>query len=350
MEREWRDVDAGLARRGPAQRDPRTRRYVVHDFRLERPGIARAPLPRSTQRLSRWAALTGRRESPAANACSNSTVCSSVGPDLALEEFSRHWRTVHRELALRLVAPGIMRGYVQNHRRDVDLPCAAKPRSTTVARKSGSSAWSRWTRWPRRRSTSRVRDPTRPISWIRRREVLHRGSLDSVCGSRGAAAGEWKVLMFYENDVDGWRGVESLDGPGRLPTSARCGSSATVSWPRRAAVITRRSSRAGGAICGSFSEVRGKTPASPAFRQRAIAPATLLPMTELDRRSAATGRRRGAAGLEVPRARRRLEISLASSPRQSPMSLAAAERLQVQHRVGAGSKYQRPPRLTYSSK
>ena len=42
-------------------------------------------------------------------------------PDLSLEEFSHHWRTVHRELALRLVPPGIMRGYVQNHRRDVDL-------------------------------------------------------------------------------------------------------------------------------------------------------------------------------------------------------------------------------------
>jgi len=36
--------------------------------------------------------------------------------DLDLAAFSQHWRTVHRALALRLVAPGIMRGYVQNHR------------------------------------------------------------------------------------------------------------------------------------------------------------------------------------------------------------------------------------------
>lgn len=36
--------------------------------------------------------------------------------DLDLEGFSRHWSTIHRELALRLVAPGYMRGYVQNHR------------------------------------------------------------------------------------------------------------------------------------------------------------------------------------------------------------------------------------------
>ena len=41
--------------------------------------------------------------------------------DLSLDAFSEHWRTVHRELALRLVAPGIMRGYVQNHRRATAL-------------------------------------------------------------------------------------------------------------------------------------------------------------------------------------------------------------------------------------
>jgi hypothetical protein len=53
--------------------------------------------------------------------------------DLTLEQFSRHWRTVHRELALRLVAPGIMRGYVQNHRRPgvvipgMRAPCDGSP-------------------------------------------------------------------------------------------------------------------------------------------------------------------------------------------------------------------------------
>jgi hypothetical protein len=53
--------------------------------------------------------------------------------DLTLEQFSRHWRTVHRQLALRLVAPGIMRGYVQNHRRPgivvpgVRAPCDGSP-------------------------------------------------------------------------------------------------------------------------------------------------------------------------------------------------------------------------------
>lgn len=41
-------------------------------------------------------------------------------PDLSLSEFARHWRTHHRDLALRLIAPGIMLGYTQNHRLEVD--------------------------------------------------------------------------------------------------------------------------------------------------------------------------------------------------------------------------------------
>ena len=52
--------------------------------------------------------------------------------DLTLEQFSRHWSTVHRELALRLIAPGIMKGYVQNHRKplavpDLDAPVDGSP-------------------------------------------------------------------------------------------------------------------------------------------------------------------------------------------------------------------------------
>ena len=48
-------------------------------------------------------------------------------PDFDLEAFSQHWRTVHRELALRLVPPGIMRGYVQNHRIEPSLGTLQAP-------------------------------------------------------------------------------------------------------------------------------------------------------------------------------------------------------------------------------
>lgn len=41
--------------------------------------------------------------------------------DLDLAAFSAHWRSTHRELALRLVPPGIMQGYVQNHRQPEGL-------------------------------------------------------------------------------------------------------------------------------------------------------------------------------------------------------------------------------------
>ena len=42
--------------------------------------------------------------------------------DLDLEQFSLHWRTTHRALALRLIATGIMLGYVQNHRTEEAIP------------------------------------------------------------------------------------------------------------------------------------------------------------------------------------------------------------------------------------
>jgi hypothetical protein len=38
-------------------------------------------------------------------------------PDLTLAQFSQHWRTRHRDLSLWLIRPGIMHGYIQNHRR-----------------------------------------------------------------------------------------------------------------------------------------------------------------------------------------------------------------------------------------
>ncbi len=36
--------------------------------------------------------------------------------DRTLAQFAHHWRTRHRDLSLLLIAPGIMEGYVQNHR------------------------------------------------------------------------------------------------------------------------------------------------------------------------------------------------------------------------------------------
>lgn len=47
--------------------------------------------------------------------------------DSSLEAFSHHWRTIHRPLALRLVEPGFMLGYVQNHRIPLDIPGLAPP-------------------------------------------------------------------------------------------------------------------------------------------------------------------------------------------------------------------------------
>lgn len=42
-------------------------------------------------------------------------------PDMELDAFRLHWRTVHRGLALRLAHAGIIRGYVQNHRLEIEM-------------------------------------------------------------------------------------------------------------------------------------------------------------------------------------------------------------------------------------
>jgi uncharacterized protein (TIGR02118 family) len=47
--------------------------------------------------------------------------------DLTLQQFSHHWRTTHRELALRLVPPGLMRGYIQDHRLDIPIEGVQPP-------------------------------------------------------------------------------------------------------------------------------------------------------------------------------------------------------------------------------
>jgi len=42
-------------------------------------------------------------------------------PDLELDAFRLHWRTIHRGLALRLAHAGLLRGYVQNHRLAIEV-------------------------------------------------------------------------------------------------------------------------------------------------------------------------------------------------------------------------------------
>ena len=42
-------------------------------------------------------------------------------PDMSLDAFRLHWRTVHRGLALRLAHANILQAYVQNHRLDIKV-------------------------------------------------------------------------------------------------------------------------------------------------------------------------------------------------------------------------------------
>ncbi len=46
--------------------------------------------------------------------------------DFSLAEFSRYWRTTHKDHALKLVEAGFFRGYVQNHALEPDLEGLAR--------------------------------------------------------------------------------------------------------------------------------------------------------------------------------------------------------------------------------
>ena len=197
-------------------------------------------------------------------------------PDLSLDEFSRHWRTVHRELALRLVAPGYMRGYVQNHRRELDLPGVAKPAFDGC-----------------------------PELWIERLESLEElatspeylegagpdeanfmsGASKSciaeprfACGLAREAAGDCKVLMFYEHEVDGatpW----SFQCPWSLPEvgALRIERDVCMAVPGLEHYSAVESSW--WRDLRSFGDAWQD--AAPRLRQRVPAPAMVLPVTEL---------------------------------------------------------------------
>jgi len=198
-------------------------------------------------------------------------------PDLSLDEFSRHWRTVHRELALRLVAPGYVRGYVQNHRRELDLPGVAKPAFDGC-----------------------------PELWIERVESLEQlatspeylegagpdeanfmsgGSKSCIAeprfayGVARAAAGDCKVLMFYADGIDAgtrW----NQERPWSLPDAS------ALRIERDACLVDVPGLEPYAAIesswwpdIGTFRDAWGDAVAD--LGRRAPAPAMVLPVTEL---------------------------------------------------------------------
>jgi hypothetical protein len=144
--------------------------------------------------------------------------------DLTLDAFSEHWRTVHRELALRLVAPGIMRGYVQNHR----LPAALD--ELEIAGDGCPELWIdsvesvvRLAECPEYLEGAHLDEPnfmTGDARMLISRPVLACGDCE-----RRAAAGRLKLLLFFSTAHAGaelarvaWPG--ELEAPLLMPGSA----------------------------------------------------------------------------------------------------------------------------------
>jgi hypothetical protein len=133
--------------------------------------------------------------------------------DLSLEEFSRHWRTVHRELALRLVAPGYMRGYVQNHRRELELPAGAAPFDGCPELWIDSVET-----LPALATSPEYLEGAGPdeSNFMTGSSKSCIGQPRFACGAPRGQAGPSKVLMFYTDGIDA-RTPWSLDRPWSLP-------------------------------------------------------------------------------------------------------------------------------------
>jgi hypothetical protein len=195
-------------------------------------------------------------------------------PDLSLEQFSRHWRTVHRELALRLVAPGIMRGYVQNHRRELDV--AGQPAPADGCPEVWIDDLESLARLATSPEYLEGAGPDEP-------NFIDGGSANCIGQPRfshGVArpgAGEWKVMMFYAHAVEdesSW----SHAGPWSMPAARplrlerdRCLTDVPGVLPYTAVEATWWRDLA------AFQSAWQRASTAPS----AIAPAALLPIAEL---------------------------------------------------------------------
>ena len=137
-------------------------------------------------------------------------------PDLSLEEFSQHWRTVHRELALRLVAPGYMRGYVQNHRQELELAGVDAPFDGCP------ELWiDRVESLPQLASSPEYLEGAGPDE----ANFMTGGSKSCIaqprfaCGAPREQASPCKVLMFYGDGIDA-RTPWSQQRPWSLPDAS----------------------------------------------------------------------------------------------------------------------------------
>ncbi|HKT75771.1 MAG TPA: EthD domain-containing protein [Sphingobium sp.] len=147
-------------------------------------------------------------------------------PDMPLDAFRLHWRTIHRGLALRLAHAGLLRGYVQNHRLDIDVD-GLMPIADGVPELwfDDPQAFARL-RTSEALLAGAFQDEPRFMDIGRYRTLLLEPESIALAPSRKQCAGLLKLMLFLRADEG--EGPLPLADAVRFSTHCRSSASATV--------------------------------------------------------------------------------------------------------------------------
>lgn len=147
-------------------------------------------------------------------------------PDLSLDAFRLHWRTIHRGLALRIAEAGMLKGYVQNHRLDIPLE-----RLAPIADGSPELWFEREEDFDGLRTSPAFREgafhdePTFMDTGNYRSLFLHPEDTEKPALPRMAVAGLLKLILLVETPPHGPSGFGARDGAVRISRQRRFGGS-----------------------------------------------------------------------------------------------------------------------------
>lgn len=145
-------------------------------------------------------------------------------PDMTLDAFRLHWRTIHRGLALRLAHVGLLRGYVQNHRLDIAVD-GLTPIADGVPELwfDDAEAFARL-RQSEALLAGAYQDEPRFMDTGRYRTLLLEPESVALAPSRKECVGLLKVMLFMETDL-------GLPQDHAVRFSIHCRSSASAAVP-----------------------------------------------------------------------------------------------------------------------
>ncbi|HKY82411.1 MAG TPA: EthD domain-containing protein [Sphingobium sp.] len=156
-------------------------------------------------------------------------------PDVPLDAFRLHWRTIHRGLALRLAHAGLLRGYVQNHRLDIAVE-GLSPIADGVPELwfDDAQAFARL-RQSEALLAGAFQDEPRFMDTSRYRTLLLEPETYALAPSRKECVGLLKLMLFLDAEV---AEVLPLEDAVRFSTHRRSSVSGTVPLSSHARVET----------------------------------------------------------------------------------------------------------------